>query len=43
MSAETEAMLLCTFLASGRTTLRKVDGRQSLTEKPSDQAIDLAE
>lgn len=28
--------------ASGQVTMRKVDGWQSLAEKPSDQIIDLA-
>ena len=29
------------LLASGQITMRKVDGWQSLAEKPSDQIIDL--
>ena len=41
-SAETAAMLFWALLASGQITMRKVDGWRSLTEKPSDQAIDLA-
>jgi len=41
-SAETAAMLFWALLASGQITMRKVDGWQSLTEKPSDQIIDLA-
>jgi hypothetical protein len=30
------------LLASGQIVMRKVDGWQSLAEKPSDQIIDLA-
>jgi putative transposase len=41
-SAETAAMLFWALLASGQITMRKVDGWQSLYEKPSDQMIDLA-
>ena len=41
-SAETAAMLFWALLASGEITMRKVDGWQSLAEKPSDQIIDLA-
>jgi transposase-like protein len=41
-SAETAAMLFWALMASGQITMRKVDGWQSLAEKPSDQAIDLA-
>ena len=41
-SAETAAMLFWALLASGQITMRKVDGWQSLAEKPSDQIIDLA-
>jgi len=41
-SAETAAMLFWALLASGQITMRKVDGWQSLAEKPSDQMIDLA-
>ncbi len=41
-SAETAAMLFWALMASGQITMRKVDGWQSLVEKPSDQEIDLA-
>jgi putative transposase len=41
-SAETAAMLFWALLASGQITMRKVDGWQSLSEKPFDQIIDLA-
>jgi hypothetical protein len=41
-SAETAAMLFSALLASGQITMRKVDGWQSLAERPSDQIIDLA-
>ena len=41
-SAETAAMLFWALLASGQITMRKVDGWQSLAEKPSDQLVDLA-
>ena len=41
-SAETAAMLFWALMASGQITMCKVDGWQSLAEKPSDQAIDLA-
>ena len=41
-SAETAAMLFWALLASGQITMRKVDGWQTFTEKPSHQAIDLA-
>lgn len=41
-SAETAAMLFWALLASGQITMRKVDGWQSLAEKPCDQIIDLA-
>ncbi len=40
-SAETAAMLFWALLASGQITMRKVDGWQTFTEKPSHQAIDL--
>jgi transposase-like protein len=40
--AETAAMLFWALLASGQITMRKIDGRQSLAEKPSDQLFDLA-
>ena len=36
------AMLFWALLASGKMTMRKVDGWQSLTEKSSNQIIDLA-
>ena len=38
-SAETAAMLFWALLASGQITMRKVDGWQSLAEKPSDQIM----
>jgi putative transposase len=41
-SAETAAMLFWALMASGQITMRKVDGWQSLSEKASDQIIDLA-
>ena len=41
-SAETAAMLLWALPASGPITMRKVDGWQTLAERPSDHAIDLA-
>jgi putative transposase len=41
-SAETAAMLFWALLASGQITMRKVDGWQSLSEKPSNPVIDLA-
>jgi len=41
-SAETAAMLFWALMASGQITMRKVDGWQSLDERPSDQTIDLA-
>ncbi len=40
--AETATMLFWALMASEQITMRKVDGWQSLNEKPSDQAIDLA-
>jgi putative transposase len=40
--AQTAAMLFWALLASGQITMRKVDGWQSLSEKPCDQIIDLA-
>ena len=40
--AETAAMLFWALLASGQITMRKVDGWESLAEKPSNQPIDLA-
>jgi hypothetical protein len=41
-SAETAALLFWALLASAQITMRKVDGWESLAEKPSDQMIDLA-
>src|SRR3979490_1025521 len=41
-SAETAAMLFWALLASGQITMRKVDGWQSLAERPSDQTLVLA-
>jgi len=41
-SAETAAMLFWALLASGQIVMRKIDGWESLAEKPSDQIIDLA-
>jgi hypothetical protein len=41
-SAETAAMLFWALLASGQITKRKVDGWQTLAEKPTIQCIDLA-
>ena len=42
-SAETAAMLFWALLASGQISMRKVDGWQSLAEKPTEQTtIDLA-
>jgi putative transposase len=41
-SAETAAMLFWALLASGQILMRKVDGWNSLAEKPSNQIIDLA-
>jgi putative transposase len=40
-SAETAAMLFWALLASGQIAMRKVDGWESLAERPSDQTIDL--
>lgn len=40
--AETAAMLFWALMASGQITMRKVDGWQSLAEKPGDPIIDLA-
>jgi putative transposase len=40
--AETAAMLFWALLASAQITMRKVDGWQSLAEKPADHIIDLA-
>ena len=41
-SAETAAMLFWALLASGQVTMRKVDGWQTLAEKPAALPIDLA-
>ena len=41
-SAETAAMLFWALLASGRITMRKVDGWQSLGEPLAGGTIDLA-
>jgi putative transposase len=41
-SAETAAMLFWALLAAGQITMRKVDGWETLTQKPADKAIDLA-
>lgn len=41
-AAEAAAMLFWASVASERITLRKVDGWQSGSEKPSDEMIDLA-
>jgi putative transposase len=41
-SAETAAMLFWALMASGQITMRKVDGWQTLAEKPTVQCIDLA-
>jgi putative transposase len=35
-------MMFWALLASGQITMRKVDGWQTLSEKPVDQTIDLA-
>ena len=40
--AETAAMLFWALLASGQITMRKVDGWQTLSERPTNQTIDLA-
>jgi putative transposase len=40
--AETAAMSFWALLASGQITMRKVDGWQTLAEKPDDRIIDLA-
>jgi hypothetical protein len=41
-SADTAAMLFWALVASGQTSMRKVDGWQTLASKPLDQSIDLA-
>ena len=40
--AETAAMLFWALMASGQIIMRKVDGWETLAEKPFDQIIDLA-
>src|SRR3954469_3102723 len=40
--AETAAMLFWALLASGQITMRKVDGWETISQKPTDQPIDLA-
>jgi putative transposase len=40
--ADPSALLFWALLASGQITMRKVDGWQTLAEKPDDQIIDLA-
>jgi hypothetical protein len=40
--AETATVLFWALLVLGQFAMRKVDGWQSLEEKPSDQIIDLA-
>jgi putative transposase len=41
-SAETAAMMFWALMASGQITMRKVDGWNTLADKPSDQPFDLA-
>jgi putative transposase len=41
-SADTAAMLLWALLASGQIIMRKVDGWQTLSRKPSAQLVDVA-
>jgi putative transposase len=41
-SAESAAMLFWALLASGQITMRKVDGWQTLAERPADLPVDLA-
>ena len=41
-SAATAAMLFWALLAAGQVTMRKVDGWQTLAEKPAERTIDLA-
>ena len=41
-TAEGDTMLFWTLTESGQIVMRKVDGWQSLAEKPADQIIDLA-
>jgi putative transposase len=40
--ADTAPMLFWALVASGQITMRKVDGWQTLAEKPADRIIDLA-
>jgi transposase-like protein len=40
--ADTAAMLFWALLASGQITMRKVDGWETISQKPTDQPIDLA-
>jgi transposase-like protein len=40
--ADTAAMLFWALLASGQITMRKVDGWETISQKPTDQTIDLA-
>ena len=41
-SAETATMLFWALLAAGQITMRKVDGWETLIQKPADKAIDRA-
>ena len=41
-SAETAAMLFWALLAAGQIAMRKVDGWQTLSQKLTDETIDLA-
>jgi putative transposase len=41
-SADTAAMLFWALLASGQIVMRKVDGWQTLSQKPSTQLVDVA-
>jgi hypothetical protein len=41
-SADTAAMLFWALLASGQIIMRKVDGWQTLSQKPSAQLVDVA-
>jgi len=41
-SANTAAMLFWALLASGQIIMRKVDGWQTLSQKPSAQIVDVA-
>src|SRR3954453_18451293 len=40
--ADTAAMLFWALLASGQITMRKVDAWETISQKPTDQPIDLA-